>query len=140
MTRGAVAAALLLTACGAPRSYLGLDLRAPVSTRADREVRALALASRAGDKAAQAELGRRFEDGGGVPVDLDRACRLYEGAARTTGGTIYVYQPPVGKAAGRVVPITTPVSPGVPVAAERLATLRYRVSSEERARSRCLRG
>ena len=81
----------------------------------------------------------RVRDGVGVPEDVDRACQLYQAAATTTGGTTYIYSPPVGKGgSGRVIPITTPVIPGLPVARERLETLRYRVGEADRARSPCL--
>lgn len=133
MRRAASSVALALAACGAPGSYMGLDLTAASPTPVQR----LAAAARAGDKAAQLALGTRFEHGRGVPEDLDRACRLYESAAATTGGTIYVYSPPVGQSAGRVIPITTPVSPGLPVARERLTALAYRAGGQPGA-SACL--
>ena len=134
-----LAPALLLAGCSTPAVYMGVDLRTPPGNRGIEQLQRLAGAAQAGSKPAQLELGRLFEDGNGVPEDADRACRLYEAAAATSGGTIYVYSPPVGKGgAGRVIPITTPVIEGLPVAKERLATLRYRVSEAERARSPCL--
>ena len=109
--------ALALTACGTPRAYMGLDLGT-----ADVTLRRTALAARGGDKQAQLTLGRRFEQGAGVPQDPDRACRLYAMASRTTGGTMYVYSPPVGREkAGRVIPVSTPVSHGLPEASARRA-------------------
>lgn len=134
-----LAPALLLAGCSTPAAYMGVDLRTPPGNRGIEQLQQLAGAAQAGSKAAQLELGRLFEDGNGVAEDADRAYRLYEAAAATSGGTIYVYSPPVGKGgAGRVIPITTPVIEGLPVAKERLATLRYRVSEAERARSPCL--
>lgn len=139
MRAGAVLPALALAGCGAPTSYMGVDLRREPVNVADVILRDLARRAAAGDKAAQLALARRSEAGDGVPVDLDRACRLYASAAATTGGTIYVYQPPVSKGgAGRVMPITTPVSPGLSAARERLETLRYRASPGDRAASACL--
>ena len=134
-----LAAPLLLAACSAPASYMGLDLRTPPGNRGIEQIQRLARTAQAGSKAAQLELGRMFEDGNGVPEDADRACRLYEAAGATTGGTIYVYSPPVGKGgSGRVIPITTPVVQGLPVARERLQSLRYRIDRAERAGSPCL--
>ena len=112
---------------------MGLDLRAAG------EVGLLARAAQAGDKAAQLALGERFEEGRGVPEDLERACRLYEAAAATTGGTMFVYSPPVRPGgSGQVIPINTPVRPGLPAARERLSVLAYRGSSTAGAGSTCL--
>ena len=73
-----------------------------------------------------------------MPADPDRACRLYEAAAATSGGTMWIYSPPVVKGgSGRVIPITTPVSPGLPVAHARLIALAYRAGGQ-RGASRCL--
>ena len=133
--------ALLLTlaGCSAPASYMGLDLRTPPGNRGIEQLQRLAREAQAGSKAAQLALGRSFEDEIGVPEDSDRACLLYQAAAATSGGTVYVYSPPMTRGgAGRVIPITTPVVPGLPAARERLGTLRYRVGEAERARSRCL--
>lgn len=125
--RVAGALLLLLGGCGAPKSYMGIDLR-PAGDGPRPPVQRLAGLAAAGDKAAQLLLGQLFESGRGVPEDLDRACRLYESAGRTTGGTIYVYQPKIGNTPGRVVPVTTPLSPGLPAARERLTALAYRAS------------
>lgn len=117
MKRASLMVVLALSACGAPRTYMGLDLAA-----ADVSLRRTALAARGGDKQAQLTLGRWFEQGAGLPGDQARACRLYAMASRTTGGTIYVYSPPVGREkAGRVIPVSTPLSPGLPEASARRA-------------------
>ncbi len=94
---------LMATAC-APRSqYMGLDLR-PGS--ADPAVQALAARASTGDKQAQLDLGIRFEEGAGVARDLTSAKKLYRQAASDSGGTIWVYTPPVGNGtSGRVVPV-----------------------------------
>ena len=134
----ALLTAAALAGCGAPGSYMGVDLRAQPATYVDGRLQLLAARAQAGDAATQLTLGRVFETGAGVPTDLDRACRLYRAAAATTGGTIYVYSPKVGNIPGRVIPITTPVRPGLPEAAERLATLRYRAADADRAGSDCL--
>lgn len=60
-----------------------------------------------GFKPAQLDLGKAYEAGVGVPVDYSRAADLYRAAAAFSSGTTYVYSPPVGKSAGRVIPIRT---------------------------------
>ncbi|TPG20950.1 hypothetical protein EAH87_06275 [Sphingomonas koreensis] len=49
-----------------------------------------------GDKNAQLALGIRYEQGDGVPRDLERARHLYARAARNTGTSNLVYSSPVG--------------------------------------------
>jgi len=74
---------------------------------ADPAVQALAARASTGDKQAQLDLGIRFEEGAGVARDLDTAKKLYRQAASDSGGTIWIYTPPVGNGtSGRVVPIT----------------------------------
>jgi hypothetical protein len=91
-----------LTGCAA-NSYAGISL-APGA--ADPELQELARRAQAGDQHAQLELGIRYEEGLGVPVEFERADRLYRLAARDSGGTIYVYTPPVGeRGQGRVIPL-----------------------------------
>ncbi len=87
-----------------------------------------------GDKHAQLELGTRFEEGRGVACDPGKARTLYGRAAATTGGTIWVYQPPVGNGTtGRTVPLDTgPREVGLPAASERLASLEDRLDRAER--------
>jgi hypothetical protein len=120
-----IAAALLLTACGPATSYQGISLAAG---GADPAIQSLASRAASGDKWAQLELGIRFEEGSGVPMDWRRAERLYAGAARATGGTIMVYVPPVRRGgSGSVMPVSTgPRMPGLPEARERLQALRKR--------------
>jgi hypothetical protein len=84
--------ALVLSACAAPSSYMGISL---TTGAAASDLQALALRAQSGDKQAQLDLGVAYEEGRGVGVDLKRAEKLYRMAATTTGGTIYVYQPPV---------------------------------------------
>ena len=88
-----------------------------------------ALAQRAdgGDKQAQLALGILYEQERFLGQDLDRAENLYERAAKPSGGTIYVYQPPVGKGAGQVVPVNMgPRVEGLAEAARRLERLKRR--------------
>lgn len=126
----AALAAALLTGC-VSHGFAGIPF-APGT--ADSALQQLARAAQAGDKPAQLELGIRYEEGRGVPVDLPRAERLYALAAASSGGTIYVYSPPVGQAKyGTVIPINSgPVAPGLMSARERLRALRARRSAEAR--------
>ncbi|HEX8554325.1 MAG TPA: SEL1-like repeat protein [Sphingomonas sp.] len=135
----AVLALLLLTGCGAARDYMGIDLRRAPATPSQKALQDTARFAQSGSKADQLTLGRVFEDGRGVPRDLDRACILYRAAATTTGGTIYIYQPKIGNSPGRVVPMTTPLSPGLAAARERLDALAYRAATSDLATSDCLK-
>ena len=75
-----------------------------------------------GDKQALFELGRRYETGNGVPIDLKRARRYYRAAANPTPNTIPVYSPPVGKSTGQVLFLNTGRgAPGLPAAKTALA-------------------
>lgn len=78
-----------------------------------------------GEKQAQLELGRAYEEGTVIVQDLRHAVRLYEAAASPTSGTTYVYSPPVGKEkAGRVIPVRVgPDRPGLSEAKLRLARM-----------------
>jgi hypothetical protein len=82
----------------------------------------LARRAQAGDKQAQLDLGIAYEEGNGLPKDSKRARSLYRSAATTSGGTIYVYQPPVKKGGrGGVVPVNVgPVVRGLEAAKLRL--------------------
>ena len=127
--RAAAAALLLLgvpllaSGCAAS-AYAGIPFAAGA---ADPELQWLAQRAQAGDKQAQLELGIRYEEGRGVPVDLARARRLYRLAAADSGGTMYVYSPPVGRhGRGGVIPIRSgPPQPGLVEARERLERLKW---------------
>ena len=80
---------LLLSGC-ATNSYAGISF---ASGAADVGLQALARRAKAGDKHAQLELGIRYEEGRGVPIDLGRAKTLYREAATDSGGTELVYVP-----------------------------------------------
>ena len=128
--RTAVAAALLFVAgCGPATSYQGISLRAG---EGDPAVRALASRAASGDKWAQLELGIRFEEGRGVPMDWRRAARLYRMAAAQSGGTTMIYVPPVRRGGtGSVMPMSLgPVVPGLAEARARLEALRKRRAAE----------
>ena len=130
MRRIVIAALALTLLAGCTRSgFAGISF-APGA--AEPELQQLAQRAAAGSKPALLELGIRYEEGRGVPVDLPRAARLYGQAAATTGGTMFVYSPPVGQAKyGSVIPITTgPVVPGLPDARERLRALQARRRAE----------
>jgi hypothetical protein len=120
-----LAASLALTSCAAPSSYMGIDLAGPAVSAEAAELQLLARRAQAGDKRAQLNLGIRYEEGRGVPQDLKRARELYQRAAATTGGTMWVYQPPVSKGAkGGVVPVDSgPKLYGLQEAKRRLARL-----------------
>ena len=98
--------------------YMGLDASA-----LDREAALLAQRAQLGDKQAQFELGQRFAAGEGVPKDCDKAIELTRRAASATGGTLWIYSPPVTKGGrGQVIPVDRgPVQPGLAAAAEALA-------------------
>lgn len=123
------AAAALALLCAAPllggcavNSYAGIPFAAGT---ADPEIQALAGRAKAGDKQAQFELGTRYEEGRGLPVDLSRARHLYRLAAADSGGMIFIYQPTTRKGgAGQVVPVDTgPVQKGLPEARLHLADI-----------------
>jgi TPR repeat protein len=108
----------------APDRYQGISLSAD---NADEGLRTLARRAAAGDKRAQLALGMRFETGDGVPVDLDRAERLYRLAAATSGDVEDVYFPSVRmKTPGQVLPRYEPPRFGLPEAQARLEALRQR--------------
>ena len=124
LTVALLCAPLLLTAC-ASTSYMGVPLTAGA---ADAELQSLARRAQAGDKQAQLELGIRYEEGIGVPVDLRRAERLYRAAASDSGGTQMVYIP-ASREGGRAasVPINSgPAVQGLPAARARLFALTRR--------------
>ncbi|QSR20422.1 SEL1-like repeat protein [Novosphingobium sp. KA1] len=113
--------ALLLSGC-ASGNYMGIPLAAGKS---DPILRELAARAKSGDKQAQLDLGIRFEDGHGVPVDLLRAKALYNAAASDGGGIQWVYVPSPGNGAkARVVSINRqPTQPGLDEAKMRLSNL-----------------
>ena len=104
---------------------VGARSRGPSSFEA-MDLSSLAGLASTGSKHAQLELGIRFEEGIGMIPDLKKAHKLYGLAASNSGGTIWVYSPPVGNGTtGRVIPINTgPVRPGLPEAKRRLEELR----------------
>ena len=117
-------------ACGAQLAEIEMRSKALPSGRGPSGVQALdlsrlALLASMDDKRAQLELGIRFEEGIGLPIDLDRARQLYGRAASASGGTLWVYSPPVGNAtSGRVIPIEQgPRMPGLVEAQGRLEQL-----------------
>jgi hypothetical protein len=111
-----------LTGCAAPSSYMGISLNSNATDIAIQQQAQLALS---GDKQAQLDLGIRFEEGLGVERDLRKAKKLYLSAASDSGGTIWVYSPPVRNGtSGRVIPVASePLKRGLQEAKLRLATL-----------------
>jgi hypothetical protein len=118
-----LAAALLIGGC-ASQQYMGVSLK---PGGADPAVQALAVRASTGDKQAQLDLGIRFEEGAGVARDLDTAKKLYRQAASDSGGTIWVYTPPVGNGtSGRVVPVESGTKQyGLAAAQRRLGALKW---------------
>lgn len=51
---------------------------------ASESLKKVEIAAARGDRYAELELGKRYEDGDGVPKNLDKAIRLYRSAANTT--------------------------------------------------------
>ncbi|WP_173205316.1 SEL1-like repeat protein [Sphingopyxis sp. BSNA05] len=106
-----------------------LELRRPAlvfeRSYADMPLTALASEAQGGSKQAQLELGIRFEEGRGVERDIDKARKLYGSAASDSGGTIWVYSPPVGNGtSGRTIPVNTgPKRSGLAEAKRRLEGL-----------------
>jgi hypothetical protein len=83
-----MAAALLLSGC-ASQQYMGVSLK---PGGADPAVQALAARASTGDKQAQYELGRWFEDS--TDADgLKKAIKLYRIAATPRGGSRMMYTP-----------------------------------------------
>lgn len=109
-----------LLACGCSGEYLDID-----RTQLKAGVRRVYDQAQAGTKQAQFELGMRYLSGTGVEVDYKKARPLLRRAAMQTGGTIWVYSPPVTKAgAGRVIPLDRgPIQPGLITAQVALESL-----------------
>jgi TPR repeat protein len=120
----AALAACALAACATGSSYMGIPLDSTVAPDSDAAVRNLAARAQAGDKHAQLELGIAFEEGRGVPRDLDKAEKLYRLAAADSGGTRQVYVPPAGQVRGSILTVKDGApSPGLPEARDRLSAL-----------------
>jgi len=98
--------------------YMGLD-----ASLLDSETAVLAQRAQLGDKQAQFELGKRFAAGDGVPQDCAKATELTRRAATATGGTLWVYSPPVTQGGrGQVIPLDRgPVQPGLAAASNAIA-------------------
>ena len=130
LARCAICVFFLATTGCAGSSYMGISL-APVQTIS--ELQELAQRARNGDKQAQLDLGKRFEEGKGVRVDKRRATRLYRLAASNSGGTIWVYSPSPGNGApARAIPVKNGVTEfGLEEARQRLRAI---AQSKERLR------
>lgn len=90
----------------------------------------------AGDRHAALELGIRFEEGRGVPIDIEKARKLYRLASVTTGGTMWIYTPRMGEAPAQIMPYDAPVVQGLPAARERLEALPPPLETPRRRKSR----
>ena len=111
--------ALLLVACSPVGALVpGAPPGAPD------DIRALTDAARRGDKAAQLELGIRYEEGDGVVADLARARRLYGLAAADSPGSTWIYTPGKAGERGRMTQVSTgPATDGLAEAKRRLQRL-----------------
>lgn len=112
-----LAAALLLSGC-ASQQYMGVSLK---PGGADPAVQALAARASIGDKQAQYELGRWFEDS--TDADgLKKAIKLYHIAATPRGGSRMMYTPGSSGVTTSVVSMGQEIEP-YGLAKERLAVL-----------------
>jgi hypothetical protein len=113
-------ASFMAAGCAA-NSYAGISF-APGA--AEPELQAIARRARQGDKGAQLELGIRYEEGRGVPVDLRLAEALYAAAAGSAF-RLWSHVPAVGPAHSIMIPIPLYLSDGgLQEAAVRLQRLR----------------
>jgi len=78
-------------------------------------------------------LGQRYENGDGIPIDLRKARKFYRAAAAQSGGTTFVYSPPVGtERVGRVLPLNAgPVQDGLPQAREALDRVNAKLRAQK---------
>jgi hypothetical protein len=126
----ALSCAPLLGGCAA-NGYAGIPFAAGA---ADPELQALARAAQGGDKRAHLELGIRYEEARGVPLDLARAERLYRLAARDTGGRVWTHSPGVKSVPGSpMLANLGPRQPGLREARQRLSRLARRSPSDRGA-------
>jgi hypothetical protein len=119
---------LLLSAC-ASSSYMGIPLEAGAATP---ELQELALRARAGDKGAKIDLASKFERGEGVAVDFSKALKLYDAAAKSTGGSQMIFIPSKGGVSATIVN-TGPVTPGNPIARDKAEQIAALMSSGSRS-------
>lgn len=115
----AISAALGAGGCtSAP--WAGIPLEAGA---ADPALQELARLAANGDKQAQLDLGIRYEEGRGVPVDVARAAELYRMAAEDSSGGVQVYVPDAnGPGHVETINMGAPVQ-GLEEAARRLRAL-----------------
>lgn len=96
---------------GCASTYMGISLK---PGRADAELQGLARKAKSGDERAQLELGTRYEQGIGVPLDLAKAATLYfDAASRTFNERIVIAITNKGRATYsfiRTVPVRTEVN------------------------------
>ena len=133
-SRGARAAFAGLFAClslslpSCASSYAGIPLKPGA---AEPELQQLARRAQFGDKRAQLELGKRYEEGRGLAVNLSRAGRLFAKAAAPGAGNSFIYVPGFGRGGGGAVVPTYQAKrlSGLPEARERLEALEGRRDS-----------
>jgi len=103
------------------------------------EAQALVLRAMRGEKKAQLELGARFEEGRGAPLDPDRAAQFYSLAAANGGGLQLMYIRN-GKSIS-AVPVSTGRSPNYLGRSSRAAAgvyIDWKAFSEEKRKSDCI--
>jgi hypothetical protein len=79
----------LLGGCAA-NQYAGISL---LPGRANADIQGLARRASAGDRLAQLELGRRFEQGIGVTRNASQACAIYTATPAHDTGEMWIYTP-----------------------------------------------
>lgn len=114
------AAALALPGCATSSSYAGISLKPGA---ADPELQRLAQQARSGNLQARLDLGIRYEEGDGLPVDYRRAARLYLDAASPKGETLPVVLPATGASRSSVLPLETASRGGLHEAQARFVAL-----------------
>jgi hypothetical protein len=125
-----IAASALAGCASEPSRFQGISFS---SAAHPPEVRALAQRAAEGDKAAQLELGIRFEEGRGVQASRRRAERLYWMAASYSGGgrELDFFRPMRPGGRWHANPLEGGrFEPGLPEAKARLEALRQRRANE----------
>jgi len=115
-----IGAGLTLGVGACARAYVGVPLDPNVTPA---NIYALAVRARGGDRYAQLELGKMYEEGRGLPRDCRRAMRLYRLASEGSGGS-WVYSPKVNGAPSSLIGPVGEKARGLQEARVRLARLK----------------
>ncbi len=122
----------MASACASTASpYYGIDLSAVYADASTEtaQIQALARRAKAGEKQAQLALGIRFEEGEGVPRDLEAARALYSQAAEDTQLKHTAFISDGG--ATRAETVYTGVEKGLEEAADRLRQLEQSLTGQQ---------